>query len=173
LTWDFGHEHRAGDSTWTAQRVVLRPLAPLIWAMATALFVLLPLGLFSRLGDRMLLAALVLLYASLVAALAWLAFMRMRVNLTRWRLAHLGFEALICPPFALNLLRKISAEVRVDEDLVGAARRLLRAEDWQVARTRFLAEVDEELEREEEHPARVAELKGYRQRLLEDTESPR
>jgi len=168
LTWAFAGTGSAADRGWTGQRALLKQLAPLIWGMAAALFVLLPLGLFTRLGDRMLLAALVLLYASLVAALAWLAFKRARMNMTPRRLAHLVFEALLCPPFALNLVRKISSELPVGEDLVGAARRLLRAQDWEAVRGAFVARVDEELEMAEDDAARVAQLQRYRQKLLAD-----
>jgi hypothetical protein len=166
LTWSFAQGKGDGDPGWTAQRALLRPLAPFIWGMAGALFLLLPLGLYTRLGDRMLLAALVLLYANLVAALAWLAFMRARVKLTPRRLARLGFEALICPPFGLNLVRKISAETAIGEDLVCAARRLLGAEDWEIARDAFIARLDEEMQQEAEDPDRVFELQRYRQQLL-------
>lgn len=168
LTWDVAAAGRgAADAGWTAQRALLKPLALPIWGMAAALFALLPLGLFTRLGDRMLLAALVVLYASVLAALGWLAFTRARIHLAPRRLAHLAFEALVCPPFALNLARKISAEVPVEEDLVSAARRLLPAEDWAVARGAFLARADEEIELGQDDAARVAALQRFRRRLLD------
>lgn len=167
LAWNFAGAG-GGDPGWTARRALLAPLAPAIWVMAAALFVLLPLGLFTRLGESMLLAALALLYGGVIGALAWLAFRRARLDLAPRRLAQLAFEALLCPPFALNLVRKLSAEFSVEEDLVGAARRLLRAPDWEAARGAFLARLDEELEQEEGNEARLAALKRCRQRLLED-----
>lgn len=172
LTWDFAAAQRgAAEAGWTALRAHLKPLTLPIWGTATGLFVLLPLGLFTRLGDGMLVAALVVLYASVLAALAWLAFARARLNLKPRRLAQLAFEALVCPPFALNLARKLSAEVPIGEDLVSAARRLLPAQDWAQARDAFLARVDEEMALAQDDAARLVVLQRARRRLLDGAEA--
>jgi hypothetical protein len=154
---------KAPDTTWSARRDAFRPLAPLVWTMAAALFVLLPLGLFSRFGERMLLAALVLLYASIAVAIAWLAARRRSLGLAPKRLAALGFEALVCSPFALNLVRKVSAELRIGEDLVDAARRLQGADDWRESRALLAARLEGDSLEEDE-----ALMRRYRDRLTEE-----
>jgi hypothetical protein len=155
----------AADRRWTERRTLFVPLAPLVWGMLVSLFVFLPLGLFFRLGDAILLAAFALLYLNILAILGWLALKRASFGLTRKRLAALAFEALICSPFALNLVRKISAEMLVDENLVDAARRLQKAENWEASRRQILARIDEQLDFEDEESGRAHALKALKAEL--------
>ena len=116
----------------------------------------------------MLLSSILLLYLNVVAALLWSAFNRAKYGLSGRRFAGLAFESLICPPFALNLIRKISAAMPVEEDLVTAARRLQRPGDWNATRMEFVARLDEEIEGEDQDSERAAVLKDYRQKLIEE-----
>ena len=155
----------AADRRWTERRALFQPLVPLVWGMLVSIFVLLPLALFFRLGDAMVLAVVTLLYLNILAILGWLALKRASYGLTRRRLAALAFEALACSPFALNLVRKISAEMPVDENLVDAARRLQKAKDWEASRRQILARIDEELDFEHEESRRASALKALKAEL--------
>jgi hypothetical protein len=171
LAWNV--ESAAADQTWDQRRAVFRPLMPLTWGMTLALFVLLPLGLFTRLGEPMLLAAIAVIYANILAALGWLAFKRTAFGLSRKQLGKLAFESLICSPFALNLIRKISLAMPVAEDLVHAARRLLAPEDWSACRTELIAKVDDRLLDYDEGSAEAKALRTYRQTLQEPCPQPK
>lgn len=175
LRW--GVPRREGASApgdWTDRRHLLAPLAPLVWGAALGLFVLLPLGLYTRLGDAALIGALALTYASILAAIVWLVRARRRAGLAWLRVARLAFESLVCPPLAINLVRKLSAEPAAAEDLVCAARRLLSPEDWAAARREFIARLEDEigLEADEETP-RARVLRRYRDDLLAEPEAAR
>jgi len=165
LAWSLEEPGTAAETGWTERRALFRPLAPMVLGMALAVFVLLPLGLFSRLGERMLLLAVLLLYANIVVALLWFALKRSAFGLTRRRLAALAVEALLCSPFALNLVRKVSSEMPVGEELDHAARRLQAPEDWRESRARLIARIDEELGAEDEASARGAALRARRASL--------
>lgn len=153
------------DLRWTERRALFRPLVPLVWGMLVSIFVLLPLALFLRLGDAILLAAFALLYLNILAVLGWIALKRVSFGLTGRRFAALAFEALVCSPFALNLVRKISAEMPVDENLVHAARRLQKAQDWEASRRQIVARIDEELDFQDEESARANALKALKAEL--------
>ena len=155
----------AADHRWTERRTLFEPLAPLVWSVLVSMFVLLPVALFFRLGDAVALAAFAVLYLSILALLGWIGFKRASFGLTGRRFAALAFEALICSPFALNLVRKISAEMPVDENLVQAARRLLDAGKWEAGRMQILARIDEELDFEDEQSRRASALKTLRAEL--------
>jgi hypothetical protein len=165
LAWRVRAGEPAGDLQWTARRALFAPLAPMIWGMAGAFFVLLPLGLFSRLGDEMVLAAVAVLYFNILALIGWLAWKRASFGVTRRRLAALAFEALVCSPFALNLVRKVSAEMPVDENLIDAARRLLRPQEWSASRAEILQRIGAELDFEEEGSPRTRALEALRAEL--------
>jgi hypothetical protein len=165
LVWKTQTGVAAADRGWTERRTLFEPLAPLVWGMLVSIFVLLPLGLFSRMGDAMVLAAFALLYLNILALLGWIALKRATFGVTGKRFAALAFEALICSPFALNLVRKISAQMPVDENLVDAARRLQKAEGWEASRKQILARIDEELDFEDEKSGRASALKTLKAEL--------
>jgi hypothetical protein len=165
LAWKANPSGTAADRAWTERTALFAPLAPFVWGMLLSMFVLLPLGLFSRLGDPMVLAAIAFLYLNILALLGWFVLKRAHFGLTRWRLATLAFESLVCSPFALNLVRKVSAEMPVAEDLVEAARRLQRAEYWEASRKQIIARIDEELDFEDEESRRSTALKMLKEEL--------
>jgi len=163
LAWAF--EGGAADRRWTPDARAYRALAPWVWSMAVALFVLLPLGLFTRLGQPLLLAALLLLYGSLLCALSWVWLNHKRLRIPLRQLAALSFECLTCAPFALNLVRHLSARVPAEEDLECAARRLQQPADWQRTRHALIARLDDEIGAEEEGSARLGLLQAHRRAL--------
>lgn len=166
LDWRFPSPASRVDDQWSARAALYRPLAPAVWGMAAGLFVLLPLGLF-RLGEPALLAALLVLYASIAAALVWTLIHRARLGVSARRCATLALESLLCPPFALNLVRKLSAAMSIRADLVQVARALQAPRDWEAARLEFVARLDEEIDAEEEGSARLALLVRSRRELAE------
>lgn len=166
LRWHVQFDDGAIDGGWEARRALFRPLMPTVWGMAFALFVLLPIGLFSRLGEPMLIAAIVLLYLNIVAALLWLGIKRSEFGLSGKRFVLLAFESLVCSPLAINLIRKISAGMPIDEDLAHVARRLQTPDAWDLTRMAIVARLDEELALEDEGTEHAATLRRYREGLV-------
>jgi hypothetical protein len=171
LSWRVPALPARPDGQWAERRALFRSLAPMTWGMALALFVLLPLGLFSRLGVPILLAALGLLYLSILAALVWVALHRARLPLPTKTLVLLAMECIVCPPFALNLVRTISLAMPVAEDLAVAARRLQVPADWNATRLQLIQRLEEEIDGEEEDSERAALLARSRRRLMEESTS--
>lgn len=166
LQWHILESESVADGAWGERQSMFAPLAPPIWGMMLALFIFLPLGLFSKYGEPMLLAAILLLYACIVSALILVGARRTKFGLTNRRFFALAFESLICSPLALNITRKISRELAIADDLVIAMRRMQSAEQWSVSRTGILARVDEEMEAEDDGSERMNLLKHYRDSLV-------
>lgn len=166
LLWDAQREPGTVDDSWDARRALFRPLMPLVWGMAVAVFVLLPLGFFTRLGEPMLIAALIVLYLNIIATLTWLGINRSAYGLSRKRLLVLAFESLVCSPLALNLIRKVSTGIPIDEDLVTVAQQLQSPANWNASRMAIVVRLDEELEFEDEHSDRAAALRRFRDGLF-------
>lgn len=152
---------------WTANKNIFGPLVPMVWQMALALFILLPLGFFTRLGDHILLTAILLLYVNIIGALLWLWFNRATFNLSRKKFAALAFESLVCSPFALNIIRTLSLNMHTKEDLLNASRRLQNQKDWSVTRTSIIARLDELIDGEESGSERMTKFQDHRQKLME------
>lgn len=151
----------------TAQRWTPPPLgpykvlAPLVWLMALALFGLIPAGLFTRYGNVAIAAGIALFYFSALIALAYVWITRRAMQLSPRQVGALAFESLTCPPFALNLVRHISWNVRPEEELVCASRRLLRKDDWIAALPAVIKRVDNALDWENENSPRAQMLAEY------------
>ncbi|MEO8005034.1 MAG: hypothetical protein ABI771_09030 [Betaproteobacteria bacterium] len=142
-------------------------LVLLVWSIAMVLFVLLPIGFFTSLGARVLIAGAGLLYLSIVFALLYLWAYREAMGLTGKQIGKLAFEYLTCPPFSLNLIRAVSLAQPAREDLVSASRRLQTPEAWDATREQLLFRLDEEIEMEDEGSKRMDGLRHQRAMLAE------
>jgi hypothetical protein len=140
-------------------------LAPLVWLMALALFGLIPAGLFSRYGNLAVAAGILLFYATALLALAYVWFKRGALKLTGRQVGALAFESLTCPPFALNLVRHISWRAAPTEELVSAARRLLRKDDWAATLPTVIKRIDNAIAWENEGTPRAQALAEYQASL--------
>ena len=173
LSWQFdGNSSQAAPQDWDARKSVPAALAFFVWLFAFSLFVLLPLGFFLPAAKILLLAAVVLLYPGIIAALAYLWTHREPLGLTKVQIGKLAFEYLICPPFALNLVRAISLARPISEDLIAAARRLESPDDWKRTRDELLPRLDEEIEMEQDEASpRMAALRAHRAALTTESSS--
>lgn len=130
-------------------RTAFQPVASMLWSVAFGLFVLVPIGLLTRMGDRALLVALVMVYGGILVAfiLTWLN--REKFRLSTRKFISLAFESFICPPFALNLVRHLSLNMDFTVDAVNAAYLLQSARRWNITRTKFHEILSSEIELED------------------------
>lgn len=153
------------DKSWSEELRNLQSVAPLTVIAALALFVLLPLGLFTRLGTHLVLGSVALLYGSILLALLFIRWRYSFRALTGLRFAGLIFECLACPPFGVNLIRRVALANRVKEPLLFAAARLLPACEWNALRAHCVATLDQELWRLEESSPERRAVEEQRARL--------
>ncbi len=116
--------------------------------IAAALFLLLPLGFFSSAGLLALVAAVIIFYVSTLLAL-WLAY-RMRaageLQVSSKSFGALAFQSLICPPFALNLVRKLSMKTADSPDFLATANVLFDEETMEEIKRRCYSRVEEKIQ---------------------------
>ncbi|MGN6513054.1 MAG: hypothetical protein ACTHKZ_05690 [Lysobacteraceae bacterium] len=86
----------------------LRPLQAASLALALLLFVVLPACLLWWPDPRLLLALLALVYGTGLACVAYLLRRRRVLGLHGRALALLVVDVLACPPFAVNVVRRVS-----------------------------------------------------------------
>ncbi len=116
-----------------------------LFGVFIALFVLLPLGFFSYFSHLALIAGLAMLYASIFAALICVWRHKKSFAVSNQRFLFLAFESLICPPFALNLIRHISGGQSLNIHLLAAAKHLQQAADYQHSLALFIRKINDEL----------------------------
>lgn len=157
LSWQLdGSERITHDGRWLAEVQRLETLAPFTALTGVALFLLLPLALFTSLRLYALVPAVALFYLGLGLALRRLRKLPGRDGETAAQFGLFAFECLACPPFGVNLLRRRTLTLRIAEPLPIAAVRLLDAHGWEVLKLHCHGRLDEALDQalpdsEEEH----------------------
>jgi hypothetical protein len=166
LSWGFVPAAPAAAHAWEATAARFLPLGPWIASLFLAMFVILPVVLLGRLGDMALLLAFGLIYLYLVVIGVQLWRHRMVLGLPRRRVLLLLLEFAVCPPFTLNVVRRLSLAQPVTEDFVAAAQRLLPSAMLPEIHTQIVARIDDEIAAEQEGSARMKGLLQRRSSLL-------
>jgi hypothetical protein len=167
LNWNFNTlESGAEDPSWSEHAGEFDKLAPLSQTAWIALYVILPLGMFTNLGAYAIVPALVLLYGSILMALIQLRRKKALIPLGRkfWGIA---FECLACPPFGVNMVRHITLGARITEPLPLAAVRLLDAAGWATLRDQCISRIDDAIQGVAEDSMEHQALEAQKQRLSE------
>ncbi|SDP69594.1 hypothetical protein SAMN05216303_106152 [Rhodoferax sp. OV413] len=166
LQWDFvrvgGQEQ--GDGA-LKKRPEFSSFTPFVILSALCLFVLLPIGLYTRAGVWAALPAVMTMYLSNVAALVTLARRRRVLGLTPSQYWGLVVECLTCPPFAINLIRRLCALQPVKEDFVAASARVLPEEALTEVNTQCRLRLDEQIDYADDAGSRMQTLVAARARF--------
>lgn len=140
-------------------------LMPIVWWLSIATFIVLPLGLFTSLGDAAVLFAGGMIYVGILVLLIVLWRYRSHFQLSNKELLSTAFEYLICPPFALNIIRRLSLKIQIEDDLEPIAHSLQSPQAWLVTRNLMLERLDDQIAYEAQDTARYASLLSHRQKL--------
>lgn len=143
LAWyrDQGGQQPSQDLPALAERLL--KLAPFVYASALAQFALLPFVLFFSFNTQNLLIAGASIYACVGLAIAAIVLEKDHFGLTGKQLGSLAAECLLCPPIAINLIRRISLSHAVDDDLSVIAKALLDEGGWDTLSRQMAAQSDD------------------------------
>jgi hypothetical protein len=158
LVWQLEGVVRPSSPQWSETHQAFRGFSPFVWSLLISMYLLLPIVLFARLGDLMILSVFILIYINVFAIVFKLWRNLGKLGLSHRNCAFMALDMLICPPFAINVIRKLSLRVPVTEDFALAAQRLLSAADWEVVRFELLERLDSEIACEIEGSPRQAAL---------------
>jgi len=156
--WSATRIHLPGDAKFStaveAHARSFKAFALPLYLLAALLFLGLPAALLVLHSELMQLTALALIYLSTVW-LGWLALSHGRQGRCDLAFARsTAFQILLCPPFALNVVRKLSLSYEVQADLLQTAQALMSVSQWQG----LAAQVQQLMQREMDE---IAELPEY------------
>lgn len=125
----FRLDSSAGDTgdeppDWEKLVEVLAPLAAWVVLSGTALFLGLPVAIISSAPHWLIFTNVGIIYVSLISALVWIKKNEERLQIRSFRFWHFAFEVLACPPFGVNLVRRLSLMASVRESVGHAEARL-------------------------------------------------
>lgn len=127
LNWPEHGEFNGSAQSVPSRRIVVALSAIAPWTLLLLLLfaVALPYTLLVLQSAQALLAWMACVYAAIVLTLLHVYRYRKALNLSGRAVAAIALDALLCAPFALNIVRKIGLRQRFDGDLrVVAATRL-------------------------------------------------
>ncbi len=173
-TWQFEAEvksRKAVLTEWSPDLQKYKALTPFVIWMIVAAFVVLPLGLFSSLGEPWILLACAMLYLGVIGLLIYLWIKRQTFKLTTKVFAGIAIEYLICAPFALNIIRRLSMLEVISEDIESIARRMQTPKQWALTSIQMLSRLDDQIAFETKNSARSTRLTNHRKSLTKENPS--
>lgn len=144
MAWQFDKAGKP-QAGWADPVPAFRALGYASLWLGMVLFLLFPAVLFLYLRDSSLVAVLVLLYLSIGASLLLVYRQRQAHGLGRKQFWAMCFECLVCPPLAVNLVRRLSLDRCPHHDLVVLSDRLLDADDRRLAYGLFVSRLEDQL----------------------------
>lgn len=156
--WSTTRIHLPGDAAFSkaveAHARSFKAFALPLYLLAALLFLGLPAALLVLHSELLQLIALALIYLS-TACLSWLALRHGKQGHSNRSFARsTAFQILLCPPFALNVVRKLSLSYEIQADLLQTAQALMSVSQWQD----LAAQVQQLMQREMDE---IAELPEY------------
>ncbi len=171
LRWTF--DEAAGETVAPARPVAVPPALERFKLHALlsliSIYVLVPIVLFYPVGIEYPIAVVALLYVNIVVAIIRVFRVRADFSLSSGQFAVLAFECMACPPFSVNLVRKLCVKLEIDEDFTAAATRLLPIEAMADVDAQCLRRVDEQIDYAEEGTDRMQKLLAARRRFVVDS----
>ena len=162
---------RGGTATDFAQlaalQFALRPLRALVLIELLLIVIALPVGVLADVTPLALLVLLGAIYLVAGAAVAWIWWRRAALGLSARVCRSLSLDALACPPFAINLVRKISLLGAVRGELLTQARVVFEPAAFERLRVTLLRRVGEQIAVAVDGSTAHTELLNYQHELLE------
>ena len=130
LSWHYETSFPSHEVDWESSILALKWFKVPVWFLYSLSFVFLPTILFGHFGDALLLVAFSLIYLNVVLITVLLYFKKNSFNISNREFWFSTFDLLLCPPFAINVIRRLSLRLQVTEDFVAAAFRLQTTVNW-------------------------------------------
>lgn len=160
VRWSFEQGLADGIALAAAPALPAVALAPrigvaLLWAIV---FVALPLCLFVFRHTVGMLAVIAALYATVVFVLLGLRRDAAALGLPAGKFRMMCIECIACPPFAINVVRRVTLAVPANAELAWIAAQARRAGRLEALKAQLARRVAEQIDAEPEGSARSARL---------------
>jgi hypothetical protein len=146
---------------------LLRPLRVLVLVLLVLIVVALPALVAGGATPLWLLALLAAIYGIAGVAVIWIWRQRAALGLSARACRALSLDAIACPPFAINLVRKIALRSGVRGELLTLARPVFEPTVLEHLRATLLRRVSEQLAVASADGAAHTALSAYQRQLLE------
>lgn len=144
LAWNSSRIDLHDAENWPAKRKLPGIFSYTVYACAASIFLLLPLAIGVARSETAILLSVACIYLHAILAGAVTLRFSKQLGLTPKNAWSIALECICCPPFAINVIRKLSLQSTTQSNLVGAAFTLLNPEQWQVLQETLVQSIDQE-----------------------------
>lgn len=145
----------------------LNPLRHTTRALLSCMLIALPFVAFYFGTGSILLMTFIVIY-SIIITMLFLIYIRLsELHLTKKQFLKLAFDSLACPPFALNLVRKITLNKSLPGDPILFAKNSLCVNDFSQLTAIICAKLDEDIAFEDSNSDKKTELINYRNKIAD------
>jgi hypothetical protein len=135
----------AGIAYWAPDLQAFKLLSKFTIMNGLLQLVLLPLIIMLYQTDALVISAIAVTYLMVFATLGVARANAELFGLTGRKFVGLCFECLVCPPLAINLVRRLSLDLCSSADLLDASAKLLAPEDWANAKQKFAQRLEDQM----------------------------
>ncbi len=147
----------------------LEPIRYLVLILFGLMCVCLPMVVFRFGTGTWFFVTVILIYITILSALVYVYFKRYELNISNKEFIALTFDVVACPPFSMNLLRKISLRYKIQFDPVAFASESFDKDRFNSLLISIKTRLEEKLELLDEGSEKSIELKAYIEKLSEMT----
>ena len=145
MSWNFEETPSPLPGEWTIDTKPYQLLGRLCIVISFFEFILFPWVMLRHQTDVALLLVMALIYGSMFLAMGLLWHRRVTFGLNGRKWIALCFECVVCPPLAVNLVRRLSLNRYQMDDLTVVAQRMLTQPNWQQATLDLQARLKEQM----------------------------
>ena len=144
----------------------LNLFAIVLWVL---LLLCIPTAILSSGTGIVFFAAVCATYATILTMLAVLCLKRIELGMSSRQFFYIALDCIACPPFSINLVRKVTWQYKTNFDPIEFAVKNLDRDELVKLIQLLISRLDEQLLLEDEHTNKSDKIEAYRLKLLELT----
>ena len=160
LSWPSHKEEIDSDKLETLIQSML-PLQIIASLLLLLIIFVLPVVAFLFDSGPQLLTLFIFIYLLIIFSVCYLFICRDSLGLSGLKISSIAFESILCPPFAINIARKVSLNYEIGSDPIDCSKMLFDKQTFELFKSDLTSLLKTNMKYHEKDSARYTELKSY------------
>ena len=160
LSWPSHKEEIDSDKLETLIQSML-PLQIIASLLLLLIIFVLPVVAFLFDSGPELLTLFIFIYLLIIFSVCYLFICRDSLGLSGLKISSIAFESILCPPFAINIARKVSLNYEIGSDPIDCSKMLFDKQTFELFKSDLTSLLKTNMKYHEKDSTRYTELKSY------------
>ena len=160
LSWPSPKEEIDSDKLETLIQSML-PLQIIASLLLLLIIFVLPVVAFLFDSGPELLTLFIFIYLLIIFSVCYLFICRDSLGLSGLKISSIAFESILCPPFAINIARKVSLNYEIGSDPIDCSKMLFDKQTFELFKSDLTSLLKTNMKYHEKDSTRYTELKSY------------